>query len=110
MDARSFQELLDSMAAADFAADPRPGWAGIATLFGSPVVRLPLPSAVEYLFAGVPLDATTSSRPGAAEGPAAIRAASRVYSAYVDSLGEHEMVDTRTGRAFRYRRPSLGDA
>jgi arginase family enzyme len=110
MDDDPFGELLRQATAADFASQPRPGWAGIATLFGAPAVALPPPAGVAFLAAGVPFDATASSRPGAAEGPAAIRSASRIFSAYIDSLGEHEMVDTRTGRAFRYRTPRLADA
>src|SRR6185295_11150837 len=68
-----------------------------------------LPAAPRFLAAGVPFDGTASSRPGAAEGPAAIRQASVVYSSYIDSLGEHEMCDLRTGEVFRYQRREVTD-
>lgn len=62
-----------------------------------------------FVCAGIPFDGTASSRPGAAEGPRAIRVASLVYSSYVDSLGEDQMVDLRSGARFVYRRPVVCD-
>jgi arginase family enzyme len=88
---------------------PRPGWAGLSTLFGCPAADLLAPPQCDFLVAGVPFDATASSRPGAAEGPEAIRRASRVIASYLDSLGEREMLDTRTGCNLRYARPRLAD-
>jgi arginase family enzyme len=102
-------DLIEDTCAADFATDPRPGWSGVPTLFGCPLVEAAKVSGVNYAVAGVPFDATASSRPGAAEGPLAIRVASRVFASYLDCLGEHEMFDTRTGRSFWYTRPSLVD-
>lgn len=99
-----YEDLLAGTDPAEFAGDPRPGWAGPALLFGGRHCRFDaLPAAAQVIVAGIPFDATASSRPGAAEGPAAIRQASLVYSSYVDSLGEHAMYDMRNGRRFRYR-------
>jgi arginase family enzyme len=85
-----------------------PGWAGLATLFGVPA--LPFGDAnTDVIVAGVPYDATASSRPGAAEGPLAIRAASRIMAWQLKSLGPESMFDTRTGKEFGYRHPSLCD-
>jgi arginase family enzyme len=107
----NFGELLDVTDAADFTKDPRPGWSGPALLLGARQIDLlGVPSSVEFIAAGVPFDGTASSRPGAAEGPNAIRRASTVFSGYVDSLGEHEMCDMRTGAVFQYRRGELADA
>ncbi len=88
---------------------PQPGWCGVATLFGSRGGTIEELSAGDYAGMGVPFDSTASSRPGAAEGPDAVRRASRVFASYLNSLGEHEMFDTRTGEAFRYREPRLVD-
>lgn len=85
-----------------------PGWAGIATLFGAPLRQLEDANA-DVVAAGVPYDATASSRPGAAEGPLAIRVASRIMASQLASSGERWMHDTRTGTAFKYVRPSLCD-
>ncbi len=63
-----------------------------------------------WVVSGVPFDATASSRPGAAEGPRAIRQASLVFSSYLTSLGQWRMLDTRTGQVFRYRAPQVADA
>lgn len=105
-----FSKLLDGVDASAFASDPRPGWAGPALLFGGAQGDLrALPREARFLAAGVPFDGTSSSRPGAAEGPGAVRQASLVFSSYVDSLGEHEMQDMRTGDVFRYRRAELFD-
>jgi len=109
MKREDYRELLADISSADFAQDPSPGWAGVATLFGSKLVNRASVPKCAYIAAGVPFDATASSRPGASEGPGAIRHASRVFSSYLDSLGEHEMLDTRTGQAFRYQNPSLCD-
>ncbi|HEX2051110.1 MAG TPA: arginase family protein [Actinomycetota bacterium] len=89
-----------------------PGWAGLSTLFGTPTVELSaLPrDGVDAIAAGVPFDATATSRPGAAEGPEAIRRASRVYAESAKALGDAEMIDMRTGSTFRYRRPRLVEA
>lgn len=106
----NFSELLSATDAGLFAADPRPGWAGPALLFGGSRGNLfDLPARVSFLAAGVPFDGTASSRPGAAEGPAAIRQASMVFSSYIDSLGQHEMCDLRTEAIFRYQRGEVID-
>jgi arginase family enzyme len=106
-----FEHLLAATNLDEFARDPRPGWAGPALLFGARSCRLEdLPASVSVVAAGVPFDGTESSRTGAAEGPSAIRQASLAYSSYVDSLGEHDMCDLRTGEQFRYRRCDLIDA
>lgn len=106
----NFAELLDSTDVATFATDPRPGWSGPALLFGSTQGNLSaLPSSAPFLAAGIPFDGTASSRPGAAEGPGAIRQASMVFASYVDSLGEHEMCDMRSGEVFRYQRREITD-
>jgi len=90
---------------------PLPGWAGVATLFGSPLGEPGVPAPVgTWVALGVPFDGTSSSRPGAAEGPRAIRTASVVFSAYLQSLGETAMHDCRTGASFRYQAPPLLDA
>jgi arginase family enzyme len=105
-----FAGLLDATERAEFTDDPRPGWAGPALLFGGTQGSLnALSSSAAVLAAGVPFDGTASSRPGAAEGPAAIRQASLVFSNYIDSLGEHEMCDLRTGGVFRYERRDIVD-
>jgi arginase family enzyme len=106
-----YAKILDETDASAFASDPRPGWAGPALLFGGARADLrALPPGARFLAAGVPFDGTASSRPGAAEGPGAVRQASMVFSSYVDSLGEHEMQDMRTDEVFRYRRAELFDA
>lgn len=105
-----FRRLLDSCDTAEFADDPRPGWSGPAVLFGG--VRGDLSAGFTsspFLAAGVPFDGTASSRPGAAEGPAAIRHTSTIFSSHIDSLGEHDMCDMRTGEVFRYRRCPVTD-
>jgi arginase family enzyme len=106
----NFAELLALTDVTTFAADPRPGWAGPALLFGGTHGDLSaLPSSASFLAAGVPFDGTASSRPGAAEGPGAIRQASLVFSSYIHSLGEHDMCDMRTGEVFRYQCPEITD-
>ena len=85
-----------------------PGWAGLATLFGAPALPF-WEASTDVIAAGVPYDATASSRPGAAEGPLAIRAASRIMAWQLKSLGTERMYDTRTGKEFSYRHPSLCD-
>lgn len=110
MPADDFVRLLEGVDASQFAADPRPGWSGPDTLFGARWIDVQDHADLDLAVAGVPYDATASSRPGAAEGPRAIRAASVVFSSYVSSLGEHEMLDMRTGKAFGYRRPRIVDA
>jgi len=104
-----YEDLLAGTDLGEFADDPRPGWAGPALLFGGRQCQIGALPAVEVVVAGVPFDATASSRPGAAEGPAAIRQASLVFSSYVDSLGEHDMYDMRSGDRFRYRKRDLVD-
>jgi arginase family enzyme len=105
-----FARLARRAAAEDYLADPLPGWSGPGTLFGAPSV-----SAAElrgedgWAVAAVPFDGTASSRPGAAEGPRAIRAASVVFANSLRSMGEREMLDTRIGRVFRYRAPRVVD-
>lgn len=108
-----YERLLAETDPEEFASDPWPGWAGVATLFGAPArdARGRSDSSVSgWVAAGVPFDATASSRPGAAEGPRAIRQASMVFAGYLDSLGEHDMLDTRTGELFAYQAPLLEDA
>jgi arginase family enzyme len=91
-------------------ADPLPGWAGVATLFGSKTIeRVPDSGAGSWVTVGVPFDGTSSSRPGSAEGPRAIRSSSLVYANSLKSLGETEMTDMRTGQRFAYRTPVLSD-
>ncbi|MGW1073087.1 arginase family protein [Streptomyces sp. NPDC002537] len=107
-----FEALHRSVKPEEFEADPLPGWAGLATLFGAPVTS---PAQVDvgddgWVASAVPFDATASSRPGAAEGPRAIRQASLVFSSYLTSLGQWRMLDTRSGRTFRYRAPRVADA
>jgi len=85
-----------------------PGWAGIATLFGGPSVQLGDAKA-DIVAAGVPYDATASSRPGAAEGPLAIRVASRIMAWQLKSWDARQMYDTRTGAIFEYVRPDICD-
>jgi arginase family enzyme len=105
-----FAGLLDATEPTEFTDDPRPGWAGPSLLFGGAHGSLKaLPPSASVLAAGVPFDGTSSSRPGAAEGPAAIRQASLVFSSYIDSLGEHEMYDMRTREVFRYQRRDIVD-
>lgn len=94
----------------DFETDPLPGWAGLATLFGAPTHDWSRPAQSDgWLVAGIPFDGTASSRPGAAEAPQAIRQASRVFSSNLNSLGEWQMLDTRTGQTFRYQAPHVTD-
>lgn len=105
-----FDSVLAATSSAEFRCDPRPGWSGPALLFGAQHARVDeLPKAVPIVAAGIPFDATSSSRPGAAEGPMAIRQASLALSSYIDSLGQEEMFDTRTGQRFRYCSPHLVD-
>jgi len=106
-----FAQLQSQAAPEDFRDDPLPGWAGPGTLFGAPAVALgDLPEFSGWAVAGVPFDGTASSRPGAAEGPRAIRTASVVFANSLRSLGETEMLDTRTGDVFSYQAPSVVDA
>ncbi|WP_194891495.1 arginase family protein [Catenulispora pinisilvae] len=107
-----FATLQNSVKAEDFEQDPLPGWAGIATLFGAPALAAGRMDVGDdgWLVSGVPFDATASSRPGAAEGPRAIRQASLIFSSYLTSLGQWRMLDTRTGQTFRYRAPQVADA
>lgn len=96
----------------NYATDPQPGWSGLGMLFGCPDFRIAAAAgapAADWAVAGVPFDATASSRPGSAEGPRAVREASLVFSSYLNSLGEHQMLDTRTGQTFRYQAPTLAD-
>lgn len=109
-----FAALSAAASAAAYAADSRPGWSGLPTLFGCPdaraaAVRDPRPGGREWAIAGIPFDGTASSRPGAAEGPRAIRQASLVFSSYLTSLGERRMLDTRSGDTFDYAAPGLAD-
>ncbi|WP_428268522.1 agmatinase family protein [Haliangium sp.] len=104
-----YLDMLEGLSLDTFAGTPRPGWSGPDTLFGAPLAPLGATGDARYIVAGVPFDGTASSRPGAAEGPRAIRRASLVFSSYLDSLGEHEMHDTRTGEVFRYARSSVVD-
>ncbi|MFI2190305.1 arginase family protein [Streptomyces sioyaensis] len=106
-----FDALQKSVKPDDFEADPLPGWAGVATLFGAPAAPMAQVSVGDdgWAVAGVPFDATASSRPGAAEGPRAVRQASLVFASYLNSLGEWRMLDTRSGDTFRYRGPQVAD-
>lgn len=104
-----YLDKLADLSIDTFASTPRPGWSGPDTLFGAPLVPIGATGEARYIVAGVPFDGTASSRPGAAEGPRAIRQASLVFSSYLDSLGEHEMLDTRTGEVFRYAWSDLVD-
>jgi arginase family enzyme len=106
-----FAALAARSAPADFAEDPLPGWAGPGTLFGAPSAPVgDLPAGFGgWAVAAVPFDGTASSRPGAAEGPRAVRTASVVFANSLRSLGEWEMLDTRTGEAFRYTAPDVVD-
>jgi arginase family enzyme len=106
-----FEALQNSVKAEDFEQDPLPAWGGIATLFGAPATAADRTDVGEdgWLVSGVPFDATASSRPGAAEGPRAVRQASLVFSSNLTSLGQWRMLDTRTGRAFHYRAPRVAD-
>lgn len=101
---------IAAQASAGAYADPLPGWAGLATLFGAPtrVDREVPPGA--WLVAGVPFDATSSSRPGAAEGPRAVRAASVIYASSLRGWQATDMVDMRTMERFAYVAPAIADA
>ncbi|MEV7185631.1 arginase family protein [Kitasatospora sp. NPDC093102] len=107
-----FEALRNSVKPEDFEQDPLPGWAGVGTLFGAPTTTADQVDVGErgWVVSGVPFDATASSRPGAAEGPRAIRQASLVFSSYLTSLGQWRMLDTRTGQTFRYHAPRVADA
>lgn len=105
-----FDAIQRSVKPEEFQDDPLPGWAGLGTLFGAPAASindLDLPDG--WAVAAVPFDSTASSRPGAAEGPRAVRQASVVFSSSLRSLGEWPMLDTRTGQVFRYRAPRVVD-
>lgn len=107
-----FAAIQAAASSRQHAGDPQPGWSGLGLLFGCPDARIALAAgtpAADWAVAGVPFDGTSSSRPGAAEGPRAVRQASLVFSSYLTSLGEHQMLDTRTGQTFRYRAPTLAD-
>ncbi|WBB99568.1 MULTISPECIES: agmatinase family protein [unclassified Solwaraspora] len=106
-----FEALQNSVKPDDFEQDPLPGWAGLGTLFGAPDARGATPDlgGEGWAVAGIPFDGTASSRPGAAEGPRAIRQASLVFASYLNSLGEWQMLDTRRGDTFRYRAPRIAD-
>lgn len=106
-----FAELERTAKASDFEDDPLPGWAGLGTLFGAPTAGSTTGAGDDgWSVAGVPFDGTASSRPGAAEGPRAIRQASLVFASSLRSLGQWPMLDTRTGQGFHYRAPSVVDA
>jgi arginase family enzyme len=105
-----FAELASRAVPADFRDDPLPGWAGPGTLFGAPSARVEdLTYFDGWAVAAVPFDGTASSRPGAAEGPRAVRTSSVVFANSLRSLGEQEMLDTRSGQAFRYHAPPVVD-
>lgn len=106
-----FEALRNSVKAEDFEEDPLPGWAGVATLFGAPAAAADGMDLErnDWVVSGVPFDGTASSRPGAAEGPRAVRQASLVHSSNLTSLGQWRMLDTRTGQIFRYRAPQVAD-
>ncbi len=106
-----FERLQNLAVPEDFRDDPLPGWAGPGTLFGAPSVALEdLTEFSGWAVAGVPFDGTASSRAGAAEGPRAVRSASVVFANSLRSLGETEMLDTRTGNVFSYQAPLVVDA
>jgi arginase family enzyme len=110
-DLRDFAAIAAAARVADFADDPLPGWAGLATLFGTPTTRIddaPLPPEA-WAAAGIPFDSTSSSRPGAAEGPRAVRAASVIYASGLKSWRATDMVDMRTLDRFAYVAPALVD-
>ncbi|HZM76202.1 MAG TPA: arginase family protein [Candidatus Limnocylindrales bacterium] len=110
-DLPDFAAIAAAARVADHADDPLPGWAGLATLFGASPASVggeaPPPEA--WVAAGVPFDATSSSRPGAAEGPRAVRAASVIYASGLKSWRATEMVDMRTLDRFAYAAPVLID-
>ncbi|KZM50319.1 agmatinase family protein [Labrenzia sp. OB1] len=101
-----FAALVEATDISEFSGLPLPGWGGPALLFGTTPGG---EGEKQYIAAGVPFDGTASSRPGSAEGPNAIRRASTVFSSYLNSLGEHEMLDLRNGETFRYRSVAVGD-
>lgn len=106
-----FAAIAAGARTSDFAADPLPGWAGLATLFGAPVLTVDTALTDEtWVVAGVPFDSTSSSRPGAAEGPRAVRAASVIYASSLQSWGAADMIDLRTLERFAYMRPAVVDA
>lgn len=106
-----FAAIAASTDPADFDSDPLPGWAGLATLFGAPVLTADTPlDERSWVVAGVPFDATSSSRPGAAEGPRAVRVASVIYSSSLRSWRATDMVDMRTMERFAYVAPVIADA
>lgn len=105
-----FAALAERAAPVDYQVDPLPGWSGPGTLFGSRLVPMDELRAFDgWAVAAVPFDGTASSRPGAAEGPRAVRTASVVFANSLTSLGEWEMLDTRTGKGFRYVAPPVVD-
>jgi agmatinase len=106
----TFSRLVNEVGEENFDHLPKPSWRSVPTLFGSAMVRERETSDADYICLGVPFDSTCSSRRGAVFGPPAIRQESLVFSTYIDSLGEHEMLDMRTGETFWYRRPKLVDA
>lgn len=106
-----FAAIAASARTDDFASDPLPGWAGLATLFGASVLTEDTElTAQTWVVAGVPFDATSSSRPGAAEGPRAVRAASVIYASSLKSWHATHMVDMRTLDRFAYVAPAVVDA
>jgi arginase family enzyme len=107
-DLPDFAALAAGARPADFADDPLPGWAGLATLFGAPTPDADAPDDA-WVVAGVPFDATSSSRPGAAEGPRAVRAASVIYASSLKSWRATDMVDMRTLDRFAYVAPTVYD-
>lgn len=104
-----FAALVDETNISEFSGVPLPGWGGPAVMFGAGSQDKGPSSARKIIVAGIPFDGTASSRPGAAEGPNAIRRASTVFSSYLGSLGEHEMIDLRTGETFRYKTAEIRD-
>jgi arginase family enzyme len=104
-----YDEILKGHDPTPFADDPLPGWAGIGTLFGATYGNVADLSSSTLAVASVPFDGTASSRPGAAQGPRAIRAASQIYASNLSSAGIEEMFDTRTGAYFIYSPPEIVD-
>lgn len=83
------------------------GWSQIASLFA---YGQDAGDAAEWYAIGVPFDQTAGSRPGAFEGPRAIRAASTVFAADLHARGpDDSLLDTRTGEVFRYAAARLYD-
>lgn len=80
------------------------------TFLAAPAVTAGTLERGQLAVLGVPHDVTKISRPGAADGPSAIRAETSMFAFVLDNMSDGEIADIDSGSVFRYRRNALVDA